>query len=93
MREVARRESGADAVDLTTAEGHDACVRVAFESSAPVTVKLLDQASNVLAATEGPATEGVLGARGPVCVRKGDVVRGLAEGAGARVRWMAWEAR
>ena len=93
MREVARRESGTDPVDLIIAEGRDACLRVAFESTAPVAVKLLDQGGNVLAATEGPVTEGVLGARGPVCLRKGDVVRGLAEGAGARVRWMAWEAR
>jgi hypothetical protein len=93
MREVARKETGNDAVDLVTAQGRDACVRVAFEASAPVTVKLVDQGGNVLAATEGPVTDGVLAARGPVCVRKGDVVRGLAEGAGARVRWLAWEAR
>jgi hypothetical protein len=93
MREVARRETGTEAVDLTTPEARDACVRVAFEATAPVTAKILDEGGNVLAATEEAATDGVLAARGPVCVRKGDVVRGLAEGTGARVRWMAWEAR
>jgi hypothetical protein len=93
MREVARREGGTGAVDLAKAEGRDACVRVAFESSAPITVKLVDQGGNVLTATDGQATDGVLAAHGPVCVRKGDVVRGLAEGTGARVRWMAWQAQ
>jgi hypothetical protein len=91
MREVARKETGTDAVDLAIAEGRDVCVRVAFEASTPVTVKLLDQGGHVLTATGGAMTEGVLAATGPVCVRKGDVVRGLAEGPDPRVRWMAWE--
>jgi hypothetical protein len=93
MREVARKETGTDVVELARADGRDACVRVAFEASAPVTVKLVDQAGNVLAATDGAVTEGVLAARGPLCVRKGDAVRGMAEGAGARLRWMVWEGR
>jgi hypothetical protein len=93
MREVTRRETGTDAVDLTTPEARDTCVRVAFQATAPVTVKLTDEGGNLLATTEDAVTDGVLAARGPVCVRKGDVVRGLAEGTGARVRWMAWEAR
>jgi hypothetical protein len=93
MREVARKEGGADAVELVKADARDACVRVAFEASAPVAAKLVDHAGNVLAASDVPAPDGVLGARGPVCVRKGDVVRGIAEGSGgARVRWVAWEA-
>jgi len=91
MREIARKESGTETVELTRAGDRDACVRVAFEASAPVAVKLVDQSGNVLAATDGPVSGGVLAERGPVCVRKGDVVRGVAEGTGARVRWMAWE--
>ena len=93
MREVARKEGGSDAVELVKAEARDACVRVAFEASAPVEAKLVDHAGNVLAASDAPAADGVLGARGPVCVRKGDVVRGISDASGAtRVRWVAWEA-
>jgi hypothetical protein len=93
MREAARREGGADPVALVSAEGRDTCLRVAFAASVPVKARLVDAAGNVLAASGDPATDGVLGARGPVCVRRGDVVKGVAEGAGARVRWIAWEAR
>jgi hypothetical protein len=93
MSEAARREGGNDPVALVTAEGRDTCLRVAFEATAPVKARLVDAAGNVLAATTEASTDGVLAARGPVCVRRGDVVRGIADGAGARVRWMAWEAR
>jgi hypothetical protein len=92
MREVARKESTTDAVELVKADARDACVRVAFDATTPVSAKLVDHAGNVLAASESPDLDGVLGARGPVCIRKGDVVRGLAEGSGVRVRWVAWEA-
>lgn len=90
MREAARKDGGADALDLVKADTRDACVRVAFAASAPVTAKLVDHAGHVLAASETPATDGVLGAKGPVCIRKGDVVRGLADAAGVHVRWVAW---
>ena len=92
MREAARKEGAADAVDLVKADTRDACVRVAFAASAPVTAKLVDHAGNVLAASETPGTDGVLGAKGPVCIRRGDVVRALADAAGVHVRWVAWEA-
>jgi len=95
MREVTRKETGiegAAGVELVKAVGRDVCTRVAFQASEPVTVKLVDQGGTVLAASEGAITEGALGAHGPVCIRKGDVVRGRADGAGARVRWLAWAA-
>jgi hypothetical protein len=92
MREASRKEGASDAVDLVKADTHDACVRVAFAATAPITAKLVDHAGGVLAASDAPATDGVLGAHGPVCIRKGDVVRGLADVAGVRVRWVAWEA-
>jgi hypothetical protein len=92
MREVARKESGGDPVELVRADARDLCVRVAYEASGPIVAKLVERSGGVLAAAEVPATSGVLGARGPVCVRRGDVVRAVADGAGARVRWMAWEA-
>lgn len=92
MHEVTRKESAGDPVELLRARGGDACLRAAFSSTAPIAAKLVDAGGRVLAATESPATEGVLGERGPVCVRKGDVVTGVTEGAGARIAWMAWEA-
>jgi len=92
MREAARKEGADAAVDLVKADTRDACVRVAFVATAPVTAKLVDHAGNVLAASDAPATDGVLGAKGPVCIRKGDVVRAQADAAGVHVRWVAWEA-
>jgi hypothetical protein len=95
MREVARIETAGNRVEIARAEGRDACVRVAFEASSPVVAKLLDGEGNVLASSEGPSADGVLGQRGPVCVRKGDAVSaaaGGAEAAVAKVRWMAWQA-
>jgi hypothetical protein len=92
MREVARKETAGERVDLARAEARDVCVRVVFESSVPVVAKLVDGAGNVLVAGAGPATDGVLGERGPVCVRKGDVVSCVAEGGPARIRWVAWAA-
>jgi len=92
MHEVARKPGvgGGDAVELVRAEAHDACLRVAFESDAPLVAKLVDENGQVLAAIAVPSTHGVLAGEGPVCVRKGDVVRAVAEGSGAHVRWMAW---
>jgi hypothetical protein len=90
LRQAIERENGGERVQLVQAAGHDACVRVAFESSAPVTVRLLDTDGGVLAETPAAAAEGALGDRGPVCIRKGDAVSAVAEGAGARVKWIAW---
>jgi len=95
MREVARIESAGDRVEIVRAEGRDACVRVAFEASSPVVARLLDSEGGVLASSDVPAAEGVLGQRGPVCVRRGDTVNaeaGGADAAVATVRWVAWEA-
>jgi hypothetical protein len=92
MREIARKASGEEAVELLRADTGDACVRIAFAAAGPIVAKLVDQGGEVLASV-GPAAEGALGERGPVCVRKGDVVRATAEGAGrSRVRWVVWQA-
>jgi hypothetical protein len=79
MREVARRETTGPAgeIVIARAEGHDTCVRVAFSATQAVTARLVDGAGNVLAETDAPATEGVLADKGPVCVRKGDVITGV----------------
>ncbi len=92
MREVARRADGASSVDLLRADAADTCVRVAFAATSPVTARLLDRSGAVLASTAASATTGALGERGPVCVRKGDVVRAAIDGGPARVRWVAWQA-
>jgi hypothetical protein len=92
MREVARKETSGERVELVRAEARDLCVRVAFESSAPVTAKLVDGAGNVLVASAAASTEGVLGERGPVCVRKGELVASVADGGPAQIRWVAWAA-
>ncbi len=92
MGEIARRSSSGDAVELLRATAGDACVRVAFAAEAPVAAKLVDGKGEALA-TAGPALQGALGERGPVCVRKGELVQAVAEGAGkAHVRWVAWQA-
>jgi hypothetical protein len=93
MHEVARKPGtgGGEPVELVRAESHDLCLRVAFDADAPLVTKLVDENGQVLASLAVPATHGVLAERGPVCIRKGDVVRAVAEGSGAHVRWMAWQ--
>lgn len=93
MHEVARKPGAGDGepVELVRAESHDVCLRVAFAADAPLVTKLVDENGQVLASDPVPSTRGVLAEQGPVCIRKGDVVRAVAEGSGAHVRWMAWQ--
>jgi hypothetical protein len=94
MRESSRLRSTGDKVVLVRAGDRDACVRVAFDASAPVSAKLMDTEGHVLASLDAPAMGGVLGARGPVCVRKGDAVSAVAagpDGGVGTVRWVAWQ--
>jgi hypothetical protein len=90
MRRAAERESGGERIELVHAAGKDTCVRVAFEATAPVLARLLGADGTVLYEMRSPTTAGVLGERGPVCVRKSDVVSAAAEAAGGRIRWIAW---
>jgi len=90
LHQAAERETGGERVELVRAASHDACVRVAFESSSPVTARLLDADGGVLAEMHAAAAEGVLGEHGPVCIRRGDAVSAVAEGGGVRVKWIAW---
>jgi hypothetical protein len=91
MREIARRESTAERTEITHTEAHDACLRVAFAAPAPVAVKLVDERGGVLGAVDG-AAQGVIGERGPVCVRSGDSVFAVVSPAGATVSFVAWAA-
>jgi hypothetical protein len=90
MRRAAAKESAGERIDLVRAPGKDTCVRVAFEASGPVVARLLGADGTVLYETHLPSTSGVLGDRGPICVRKSDVVSATAEGAAGRIRWIAW---
>ncbi len=92
MREVARSEGVSERVVILPAGRRDACLRAAFEASAPIVARLVNARGNVLATTQAAAKQGVLGERGPVCVRKGDTVSVVVEPAGTQVRWLAWAA-
>jgi hypothetical protein len=82
-----------EALELARADGRDLCVRVAFEAPEAVVASLVDRAGASLARS-AEQTSGLLPERGPVCVRRGDAVRGLASGsATTRVRWVTWAAR
>lgn len=92
MRAVADKSGEVDAKErfAITGAAHDACVRVAFSAEKPVRA-VLETERGVVAAT-GPAKQGALGERGPVCVRKGDGLRLRFELEGrARIAWAAWE--
>ncbi len=90
MRQAAERESAGERTELVRAAEKDTCVRVAFEAAAPVLARLVDSEGTVLYEMHTAATAGVLGERGPVCVRKSDTVSATAEGSGGRIRWIAW---
>lgn len=90
MRRAAEKESVGDRIELVRAVSKDTCVRVAFESAAPVVARLVGADGTVLYETHQASTSGALGDRGPICVRKSDVVSATAEGVSGRIRWIAW---
>jgi hypothetical protein len=90
MRRAVERESRGERVELVQAAGRDTCVRVAFEATGPIQVRLLDADGMVLSETRSPTTSGALAERGPVCVRKTGSVAAVTEGTVARIRWVAW---
>jgi hypothetical protein len=93
MQLMTTRESGPENVELARADAQDLCVRVAFEASEPVVASLVD-AHGASLATASERAGGILAEQGPVCVRKGDAVHGLATGPStARVLWVAWSSR
>jgi hypothetical protein len=92
MHQVARRDSAGEKIELVHAEQQDTCIRVAFAASVPVVAKLVDGVGNVVAETGAATVEGLLGEKGPVCIRKGEAVSVMVDGPGAAVRWVAWAA-
>jgi hypothetical protein len=93
MREERRQEideTMAATAPAARADKADLCVRVAFAATRAVHAWLEDSASNVLANVPS-AADGALGARGPVCVRKGDgVTFRMDSREPARVRIVTW---
>jgi hypothetical protein len=77
-------------VSLPNADA-DLCVRAAFVADAPVRATLISSSGDNLA-TIDRAASGVLGARGPVCARKGQVVTLRVEEPARRVRIVVWAA-
>lgn len=92
MRQVARRESAGEKIELLRADQQDTCIRVAFAAAMPVVAKLVDGAGNAVATTAAAAAEGLLGEKGPICIRKGEAVSVMVAGPGAAIRWVAWAA-
>lgn len=91
MREANREEREADGEaswEVARAE-RDTCLRVAFAANEIVKARLEDADGNVVA--DENVREGVLGARGPVCVRAGGRVTARFTGEGKiRVRVVVW---
>ena len=82
MRELLRVERAAPRSPDVKAE-RDQCVRALFSSASPVRIWFVDQSG----ATRGDATSAASGSvppRGPVCVKKGDVLHLVVEGEGVR---------
>ena len=95
MREVTRFETDGDRSvrrEILRSKDRDVCVRVAFAAGTAVHAWLEDAAGGPLA-DGGRAESGALGARGPVCVRRGDaVVLRVESDAPTSLRVMAWSA-
>jgi hypothetical protein len=92
MRAAVRRESTGEKIELVRAEQRDTCVRVAFEATVPVVAKLVDGTDRTLAETGTASIDGVLGEKGPICIRKGETLSVLVNGPRTRIRWVAWVA-
>ena len=95
MHEIVRHEVTNETKlrrDVVRGVDHDVCVRVAFAAGAPVHAWLEDGAAALLAEVER-GDSGVLGTRGPVCVRKSDAIVVRAESlTPTRIRVVAWSA-
>jgi hypothetical protein len=93
MREVARGDlttAGGSADRSIAQAGADTCVRVAMAAQPAVHAWLADSRGNRLT-DEPDASSALLGALGPVCVRKGDAVTLHVEAHAPYVaRFVAW---
>lgn len=93
MKEATRFETRDDRSvrrEIARAADRDVCVRIAFAAATAVHVWLEDARGDPLA-DGGTAESGALGARGPVCVRRGDAIVLRAESdAPTSLRVVAW---
>jgi hypothetical protein len=89
MRVLAQGEAAPPSSVALPKASVDLCVRVVFAAGHAVRAKL-ETAEDGTLAEVGPVDAGVLGLRGPVCVRKGrEVTLTFGEGA-TRVRYIVW---
>jgi hypothetical protein len=91
MRVLAQgEEASPKAIDLPRADV-DLCVRAVFVAESPVKAALASSAGDTLETTR-PTVSGTLGPRGPVCIRRGQVLTLRFEQTAARVRYVMWGA-
>jgi len=91
-REIARKQIDLDASKrwdslALDAFAADTCVRALFDADAPTAITLVDEKNMTLA--QADAAQGAIGAAGPVCFRKGDVVTFRFNGE-SRLRIVVW---
>ena len=90
MRILAQGEEAAPKrVEVPRVDG-DVCVRALFVATTPVKATLQSSTGFTLAETSARAVSGVLGARGPVCVRRGQGLALRFEDSTPRVRYVLW---
>jgi hypothetical protein len=91
MRELLRYDKAEARVRVEIGRAtRDGCARLVFVAEKRVLVVLEDGAGTKLSEVDG-AQEGLLAARGPVCVRRGTAVFARIEAdAPVRVRFVAW---
>ena len=91
MRELARGESPLPATIRLSPTESNTCVRAVLGAGGPVVGALLSDTGRVLDMSEAAKTA-VLGARGPVCLKKDQAARIDVQGPEGLVRYVVWVA-
>jgi len=91
MRELARGESPLPATIRLSPTESNTCVRAVLGAGGPVVGALLSDTGRVLDLSEAAKTA-VLGARGPVCLKKDQPARIDVQGPEGLVRYVVWVA-
>ena len=91
MRELARGESPLPATIRLSPTESNTCVRAVLGAGGPVVGALLSDTGRVLDLSQA-AKPAVLGAHGPVCLKKNQAARIEVQGAEGLVRYVVWVA-
>lgn len=90
LREILHGEVASPGTVPVQAADADVCLRVVFASLTPVHAALRSSAGDVLS-EGGASVSGLLGARGPVCARRGQAMTLVFDGGtDAHVRYVVW---